>query len=234
MKSVFVFALTLGLLAGAGASADGGEMSGPMVAPFARVYLPIGFDSNDRSEIIVEGVFPGSCYRVDDPVVLVSQSLHEIRIQAKGWKIDGYCFMMPTPFMQVINLGVMPVGRYDIKTWMGAQTYGTLTVAIPRSTVQDDYMYASVNQASLQEVNGVASVLVSGTIPSGCSKIHDVIISEQTNVIVVQPVLEHIAAACGSPQPFQVSTALRVGLHGRYLIHVRSAAGTAFNTIVNI
>ena len=48
------------------ADADGDSAFKPEIVniPLNKVYVPVGFDDNDRVQIVVEGDFPNTCYKI--------------------------------------------------------------------------------------------------------------------------------------------------------------------------
>ena len=206
----------------------------PLAVPFKHAYIPRGFDGNDQTQIVVEGSFPASCYRVDDPQVNIDQQNHIIRIQARGEKVDGYCFVMPSTFSQTVNLGQLPVGDYRVTSPDGRTVYGDLPVVAAKVLNEDDYIYAQVSQAWVEQQNGQSVITVSGTLPAGCMDVSQVLVSQQPDVIVAQPILKQDNSKCGAERAFQVSAPIAPNTHGRYLLHVRSSAGTAFDVLQTI
>jgi hypothetical protein len=218
-------------------AAPGGatDPAGPIKATFATAYVPAGFDSNDNVQIVAEGTFPESCYRVDDPTVKVDQATKTISIEANGTKIDGYCFMYPTAFDQVINLGRINVGDYKIESPDGAVKYNALRVTEATTTSVDNYVYAHVSQAYVRNANGINTVVVEGDVDTSCLKSVELKVSSEQNVVVVLPVLIKTRNTCtGQIAPFSVTADLDSALKGRYLIHVRAQSGNSVNNVVEL
>lgn len=82
---------------------------------FRRAYLPQGFDSNDRIQIIVEGTFKNTCYKPLVATANVDTRSKVITVSGSALVYQGMCIQMMVPFHQVITFtNPIPAGTYTI------------------------------------------------------------------------------------------------------------------------
>lgn len=227
-------ALAFLLSVGAVASADFSPR--PVQAVFDKIYAPDGFDSNDLVQVVAEGHFPDSCYRLADAKVEVDLANHDILLRPSALKYGGMCLQVIVPFHRVINIGLMPVGQYKIVQAVHGAPLGEMTIRPAQSREPDDFLYAPISQAVLQNVSGKAFVMISGVFPSSCFSMQEVRVKVEDDLIVVQPIANFAASRdCKSGKfPFENTVAVpEVVSGGRYLLHVRSMNGQAVNSLVD-
>lgn len=201
----------------------------------AAVYVPIGFDSINKSQVTVEGIFQNTCYRVASHTVKITDNT--ITITQGANRYNGICADVLVPFSQVIDLGILKAGDYDIVDGTSGRNLGTLPVVnAPQkspATYPDDYLYAPVTDASVL-VDGGRRVVLSGAFTDDCTKLTEIRVQLFKNVIQVLPITERAASGCHHGfHPFQVSQPLAVA-DGHYLLHVRSLSGNAVSKMVDI
>ena len=93
-----------------------------VVVPVSDVYIPSGFDSGSDSFVVVNGLFPNSCYRWKEAVVEhVSATLHEVRSVASVK--PGMCMMMLMPFMHEVKIGKLEKGNHQLRFISNDGTY---------------------------------------------------------------------------------------------------------------
>src|ERR1700683_2486815 len=76
------------------------------------VYVPIGFDNINRSQVMVEGVFKDTCYRIASHTVQINGNTIVITQGANVYQ--GLCADVLVPFSQVVELGILKIGNYSI------------------------------------------------------------------------------------------------------------------------
>jgi hypothetical protein len=207
----------------------------PLTGSFVQAYVPMGFDSNDRTQITLEGTFNDSCYRVDEPLVQVDEASKTIRVEARGRKINGFCFVRPGLFVQTATLGTLSAGRYTITNLDGTKSYDSLTVKPSKVQTQDDYVYASVTQAYVNGPDKNKTLALQISLNPTCQEVKELKVTTQPDVIVVQPILETKDTPCtGSAISTEVTKTLPADLTGHFLLHVRSTAGMALNNMVDL
>lgn len=127
-----LFAITaLSLFASATASAalglklnhspDGSETREVAVS-IQDAFIPSGFDSASDAYVVVNGLFPNTCYewkqaRVDSD----GDFEHEIRSFANVRQ--GVCLMMMVPFTKEVSLGKLAKGTHQLKFVSGDGTF---------------------------------------------------------------------------------------------------------------
>ncbi len=201
-------------------------------------YIPAGFDSNDIAQVVGEGLFSDTCYRPATPMVVVDPVAREIRVASYAYKYSGVCLQVLVPYSQTLELGIVPAGTYRVYQDPRGTAYdlGTLQVGVATSSDADDFLYAPVSQAYAETKNGKTTIRVTGSFTDSCMKLVDVMVKPQPRVLVVQPIAEKEERAdCAAGNfPFDRSVEVAGVRRGRYLLHVRSLNGKAFNHLVDL
>ncbi len=221
--------LTLGITNTALAQSTGPEL---VSSPYTEAYLPIGFDSNDHVQIAAEGVFRNTCYKPGP--VSFEMADNNIYLTSQAYYYDGPCFKMLLPYHQVIDIGILPQGKYKIFRKSGGVFLGELDVAEATATVADDYLYAPISQAFITQQDGKNFLTIEGKFNNSCMLMKEVRIRIQPKVVVVQPIAE-IAEAQGCTDgafPFSETRELKGLEMSKFLLHVRSLNGSAINSLI--
>ena len=89
---------------------------GPQIVsvPIEQSYIPLGFDDNDRVQVMIEGTFRNSCYKVASYKVTAGDS-GEVIIQQFAYKYPGICLEVLVPYTQTVDLGLMKSGTYTLR-----------------------------------------------------------------------------------------------------------------------
>ncbi len=236
MKVSHLFPLSLAILA---MSIVPAFATGPITvvkAGYHTGYIPSGFDSNDRVQIVGEGIFPNTCYRPATPRVEVDEVTREVKIAPQAYQYDGICLQMLVPFDQTLNLGILAAGTYRVIQENGGGDLGNLRVGVATSSDADDFLYAPISQAYTETHGGKTSVRVTGSFTDSCMRLVDVTVSVEPKVLVVLPIAEREARADCTAGNFPFDRSVEIGAvrSGRYLLHVRSLNGNAFNHLVDL
>jgi hypothetical protein len=237
MKSALLFSvLVLSLHAHALTFNDGGPE--PAVEPVAldAAYIPEGFDSNDKTQIVVEGWFTSSCYRFGNARVQIDNASKTIKIAPIAFVYGGTCLDVMVPFHTTIDIGVVKPGKYRVVEIVGGKTIGQMPVAEARTEAADDFLYASVSQAFLDVAGRTPRVVLAGEFNNTCMEMADIKTFVQGNTIVVLPIAKMNNRGLCKPgrAPFQHVIPVEVHRSGRYLLHVRSLNGNAINMLVDV
>lgn len=208
---------------------------------FDTGYIPEGFDTNDRIEMVAEGVFPNTCFRPASVRVDVNHDTKTIEVGSAAYHYDGFCLQMLLPFDQTIELGLLQNGTYQVrqKVVSGPESFlGEVKVKSATNSGADDFLYAPINQAFFEQDGSKSVLKLSGEFTSSCMRLADVMVSVQPKVVVVQPIAE-VATAPGvrcvdGKFPFQKTVEIKDVKNGRYLIHVRSMNGKSVNSLVDV
>ena len=93
-----------------------------VVVSINDAYVPSGFDSYSDAFVVVNGIFPNSCYRLKDTQVEhVGPALHEITTYATV--TEGMCLMVLLPFNKEARLGRLQAGEHKLHFMNGDGTY---------------------------------------------------------------------------------------------------------------
>lgn len=200
------------------------------------IYVPHGFDSNDQVQFVVEGTYRDTCSKPAGTRFTVNPSSKVIQVSAHEYRYAGPCLDVLVQHDEVVNLGIVPAGNYQIVMSEGS-SLGRLDVKFATKSLPDDYLYAPISQAYLKKTNGKLSLTLSGVFTNSCMKIQKVISSVKNNVIAVQPLATPPKSSeqCNQGRfPFEHSTYIEAPKSGRYLLHVRSLNGKAINNLFDL
>lgn len=240
MKTIFLtlFILTV-------ASAKGFAQSDPFLPKVVDIaighaYIPQGFDSNDRTQFVVEGFLPNTCYRLAETETKFDESNNILMVRQKAYLYDGICLQVLVPFNRAVEFGILPTGSYKVEDAYSGQRFGQLPVAPSLNSGPDDDLYAIIEDAHLGVVNNERAILVRGNLPTPCWEIKEMkVIVESDDVITILPVMDYIH---GHPElctrvfvPFLKNVKIPATLKkGRYLVQVRSLNGQSVNKLFDL
>ena len=223
------------------ADADGDSAFKPEIVniPLNKVYVPVGFDDNDRVQIVVEGDFPNTCYKIGPYTFHMNEVTKTLSVQQTAYKYMGVCIQMQVPFTQVVDLGLMRSGDWTLEDSTAAKTLGRLPIQLAAGPGPDDFLYAPVTEAYVHKDSETLKNALSfmGTFTDRCTRLKEVRVHYYTDVIVVQPIAEQIGPLhnCGHELTrFAHTVLLKEDLKGTYLLHVRSMNGQAINKLVEM
>jgi hypothetical protein len=211
----------------------------PKVVPVAvnTGYIPVGFDTNDNSQLVAEGLFANTCYKAINPKVKVDHDQKTIRVYPRALKYKGICLQMVVPFHKEIDVGLLRAGTYKVLSVMEKEEkqIGDMQVAIATNESPDDFLYAPVSQAYFGKENDKYYVTISGMFPQTCYQMREVVVRVQSNVLVIQPIAEKTDEVCEERlKPYSETVEVKNVTPGRYLLHVRSLNGKAVNNLVDV
>ncbi len=230
-KVLFVLAVSLTLLARADEPSTTPEL---VDYPVTRTYIPVGYDSNDRVQVVVHGAFPNTCYKVGPYEVRQDQHTRSISIRQMAYRYGGVCMRMLVPFMQVIDIGMLRDGDYRLYDAVATKVVGRLPVSRATTVSADEVLYAPVSDVTIQDEGLTKYLVVSGHFGDACTRMKDVHIDYYPDVLVIRPIADrsHPDRLCAQVlRPFSQKVALRSGLRGNFLLHVRVLNGQAINKI---
>lgn len=120
MKTVFI-SMAAALMLIPAAFAKEGDVNERVVA-ISDVYIPSGFDSSSDAFVVVNGLFPHSCYKLKNvKVEHVGAALHEVTTTADV--TEGLCLTVMVPFHKEVQLGRLAVGEHKVHFMNGDGTY---------------------------------------------------------------------------------------------------------------
>lgn len=77
-------------------------------------YIPSGFDSESDSYVVVNGLFPNSCYSLSEPKVThTSATSHDVKTMATVKQ--ALCLRVMVPFTKEISLGKLATGKHIVR-----------------------------------------------------------------------------------------------------------------------
>lgn len=204
-------------------------------ATFDKVYVPVGFDSNDHVQIVGEGMFENACYRPAPTTVKIDENAKTINLGPVAYKYNGLCAQVVLPFQRVIDIGVLKIGVWKVTQGTDPKVIAEIPVKPALALAPDDFLYAPVSQAFLRESAKRTMVFVTGNFSNKCMSIEKMEVNVSNDTIVVQPIATMSAVDCQAAQvPFQKAVRVPKLKAGRYLLHVRSLNGNSVNQIVQI
>ena len=216
-----------------------------VVSPVNKGFVPLGFDDNDNTEIIVHGEFPNTCYKTGPVSAIVDEATKTIVVDARSYRYSGACAEMLVPFIQVAKVGVVTKGDYKIEVYDHPEMQ-VLPLSVKEATTSnpDDFLYAPVETVSLDSTDeGAPALKVEGTFPllfTGCMILDEVRVSRTPGEVLIVLPIAHISntqSDCVGLEPgrrFSKTVALPSVARGEYLVHVRVLAGNSVNRLIQI
>lgn len=236
--NALVFYRTLSMVAFAALASTPARADDPVVdVQPQRVFVPTGFDDNDDVEIVVDGVFSNSCYRLVKGEATIDAERREVVLHPRARVASGMCLPILVPYTYVFEVGKLPAGLFTIRTG-DAVADKTLSVAEATSAGPDDELYAAIDNATVeQRPDGKFQVVLEGTYTSTCMRWKGAqVVHKDPEVLEVMPVVQIVpGAGCRDvTYPFKgVAVPLPDVPPGRFLLHVRSMHGGSLNRVFN-
>lgn len=210
-------------------------------APVEHLYVPTGFDSNDSVEVIVTGNFPNACYSRNNVEVKMMGDIIDIKVTSispgKRLLTDRACPQMIVPFKEVVSIGNLQGGNYEVRVNQNSQSAisETLAIAEASSNSVDDNIYAAIEWVEKTSKN---EVILHGWRYSDCMVLDQVkIASNNKDTLSVLPIMKQIREYCpmkGMPVSYPVRYDLGSLKMSKPLLHVRTMDGKSVNTIINL
>lgn len=205
--------------------------------PVDSLYVPKGFDSNDNIEIVVGGYLPTPCHGAPTSKATVSENKISISVFSHKdlFENKALCPQMIVPFMEVVNVGALPQGKYDVSIENNTVVPEARLVVDKAVTDRvDDFIYANVD---LVEQVGEDTIRLKGYNPSDCFNFDEVsFVSNDSNVIAVLPKMNQVYERCPMKMvPFEIFADVPKDLlkrksdEERLLLHVRTMHGRSKN-----
>jgi hypothetical protein len=203
--------------------------------PIGNIYVPFGFDSNDLSEVVVEGVLPDLCY--SGPEVYLTRDGKNLKLKVIAYKEDNpekACLRMKVPFSETVNTGILDRGRYNIVGNENTkfEKEAELKVQESASGAVDDFIYARVESVTF---DGNKTVTLRGFNPSPCFALDQVkFVDNGVDTYSVLPILKYSGSRCAEVMTEFTYTAELPDTLSRkkILLHVRAMNGKSVNTLI--
>lgn len=221
-----------------GAGASSALANGPTKEPaiYSKVFVPRGFDSNDVVQIVATGTFENGCYRPADTTARVDEGAKRIYLTAAAYKYNGLCTQMVLPFDRVVDIGIVPAGEYQIMQESQPDVLGKITIKEAAKEEPDDFTYAPVSQAYIDDNGkGKDKLVIRGIMPTDCMKIESIKITHDDQVLMAQPIVkvEQRQGCAVGTFPFRKEVNVNAP-KGEYLLHVRSMNAKAINNLIDV
>jgi hypothetical protein len=204
------------------------------------VFIPDGFDNNDRAEIVLHGYFSNTCYRASHATAQINGDKIVLKNMAY-YEDDAPCMEMMIPWTTSVSVGVLKAGSYHVFVHQDAtalKAVGSLPVAVATTKSIDEHLYAYVKGVTVKQTGSRAdSITITGSFSTTCLYIKDVIIEQtKADVISVLPLLavdaNKVCANVFIAIPFKKTVKINRQLTQKStLFHVRSLNGQALNDV---
>ncbi len=215
-----------------------------------KIYaIQHGFDDNDSVDIAAYGLLSDTCHKIDRNSFKVDHRKKIITVSITSVvRPQDICLEILTPFLEVIPVGILNAGIYEVRASNSPTVSSQLEVKPRTSDNRDDYLYAPVDTVEVERVQQIAGhshdyLVLKGTYPymlRGCMRVEEVKISTiNKEILVVQPIVKIMEDINCNPQdvgPYNrfttsVEIANSIGDHG--LVHVRTLNGKALNKYID-
>lgn len=204
-------------------------------AIYNKAFIPFGYDTNDRVELVLTAGLSTTCWRPAYVTVAIDEEKKIVEIGPAAYEYPGHlCATLFTEYKEVVNLGILSSqGRYQVVQQTDGVTLGTIDVRPARTDTPDDLPYAPVDQAFIYQAGTDAHVVLSGEFTQSCQTLDRVEVDVQPDVIVVLPVTRVQQGTACQPGQFQFKERTKIPdlPAKRYLLHVRSANGASVNSL---
>ena len=203
--------------------------------PVSEIYSPMGFDTNDSSEIIISGFLPNLCHKSPETSFEINKRKIDIKVTALKYDSSNpFCPELIVPFVKSINVGLLNKGKYQI-TVNGEtplEKKSSIFIAESRSNAVDNYIYANVHFVEKHE--GSRTVQLKGYNVSDCLVLDKVqFLSNKSNTLSVLPKMKRVSDFCPMKvTPFSYEVKVPKSLSApAILLHVRRTDGSSVNSI---
>lgn len=248
MKTALVSAALAGLMASISASA---APPTSVELNVTRIFVPeVGYDDNDRVEIVLDGKLPDACYRLGKTVVSKSSegvfSVHQYGLRLNADPCGPRETLPPymklaVPYSLTVSLGHLAPGDYELN-YHGERASEVAAFAVEESPLHsiDARPYAPVDGVHVAAIyfgEQQVEAVLSGTLPSLCAKLREPVEYYRTgDTFVLLPQIDEVPGqpCAAQVQPFEKRVSLGEVPQGRYLVHVRSANGISRNRVFSV
>lgn len=201
----------------------------------SKIYVPMGFDSNDNTQIMLTGSLPNLCYKSPKVSVVIEGGVIKLSVQAlfEG-SSEVACAEVAVPFLEKVNLNILEAGSYVVKANLETASLleETLTVKQAASVDVNDHIYARVDYVERKDDS--RTVLLKGYNPSDCFELDRIDeVSNEKDTYSVKPIMKKIREFCPLKMvPFEYKYDVPEGLPAdEILLHVRTMQGDSVNTL---
>lgn len=212
-----------------------------IISPVDHLFIPSGFDNNDNVEVIVTGNFPNPCYikNMAEVKVINDRILIQVTALKKEDTKNKICDPMNIPFMEVVTIGNLQGGDYQIKVNEGSQYEQNeeMTINVSGSNSVDDHLYPIVEYIDTGFTGGASGdAVILARLPSDCVEFDRVeYLSNKKDTLSVIPILKKVSNVCNEEQrriEIPVKFDLKKFSHRDLLLFVRSIEGKSVNQLI--
>lgn len=199
------------------------------------IYIPGGFDNNDRAQVVIEGTLPNTCFKAGPSRVQLDVANKTLIVQAFAYKYRGECISMETRFQDTVNIGILPAMPMVVKDGFDNAQVGNIKIATAKTQSADDYLYAPLSEVYVDAKRN--QVTFSGIFTDSCAQLQEVrVFQENSNVVTALPISTgQFGPHCVKGEfPFSKTVSLPFLVESRYLLHARSLDGQAINKLFSI
>jgi hypothetical protein len=198
-----------------------------------RLYVPVGFDDNDEIQVVVEGKFPDTCYRVAFNEVDVDAATNVVRVRQWARKFPGICLPVILPFTAEARVGQLPRGEYSVQA--NGVDAEQLAVSFGVRPGPDEFLYAPIERARVEaKADGTLRGIIEGRFTNTCMKLDETRVIDSGKTIEILPIIEMVdrddCTAAEVPFSWTFDLPGSAG-EARRLMHVRSLNGKAVNVV---
>ena len=208
-----------------------------VILPVTNIFVPNGFDDNDETQVVLSGILPNLCYKLPKAHIMMRSGKINITLTAmQDVDPNTMCAEMAVPFIEVVSLGTLTDGQYDIVVNEKTRFEATadLTVVESLNSTIDDHIYANVE--NVNKFPGSRRIQLTGYNPSDCFVLDRIdYVSNGDDTWAIMPVMEQIRESCPRKMvPFTYEAEVPAGLPAeQVLLHVRVMNGKSVNTLFN-
>ena len=240
-KNIFQSLVVLSILISSSAFSD----ASPFLKPEAvrlipeNTFIPSEFDDNDNVQLVISGHLPNICYKAGSASVQVDQLEKKIYIENSAYIYrSGLCAPVLVPYLHTINLGIVQAGHYQVLVRDQKdelQDQGILNVAASKTASSDNYLYAPVQDAFIQDLSQ-PTLTIRGQFESDCMQLQEIKVSYQSaHVIEILPIATMNQGDCHTVSvPFETQVKIEGPWSGSTLIYVRSLNGQAVSKVIDL
>ena len=167
--------------------------------PATNIFAPFGFDSNDNAEVVVTAFLPNLCYKAPQHEVKMAGNSIAIEVKAMNHtSTNDYCLEMIVPFTEVVDLGVLDKGNYNVSVNSiedkalknNKSLSAVLNIAEASSDAVDDFIYASVKSIDMDQED----VVLKGYNPSDCLVLDNIsFVDNKSNAYSILPRMKKVS-----------------------------------------
>lgn len=213
-----------------------------ILAPIDHLYIPEGFDSNDSVEVVVTGAFSNPCYSKNKVDVKVNGEVVDIKVTAispdhRNLLSERNCPQMTVPFKEVVSIGNLQGGEYDVRVNEGARhaLADKMVIHEASSNSVDDSIYAAIEYV---EKKSAGEYVLHGLRYSTCMELDQIkVIPNKRDTLSILPIMKRVSENCpmkGVPVAYPVKLDFSGLKMKQPLLHVRTMDGKSVNSIVNL